>query len=63
MLPKYAGDSAKLVAFIKKPDKIDPEYPPMPSPGLPLGDVKSVAAYLLGEEPGDTVAPAGEVGH
>jgi cytochrome c551/c552 len=47
VLPKYAGREDDLVAFILKPNKVNPEYPPMPAPGLSLGDVKSVAAYLL----------------
>ncbi len=49
VLPKYVGKTEELVAFIQKPSKVDPDYPPMPAPGLPLADVKSVAAYLLGE--------------
>jgi cytochrome c len=48
VLPKYAGKIDQLVAFIQKPSKMNPDYPPMPAPGLPLVDVKSVAAYLLG---------------
>jgi hypothetical protein len=33
---------------------MNPDYPPMPAPGLPLADVKSVAAYLLGQvKPGE----------
>jgi cytochrome c len=59
VLPKYAGSIDELVSFILNPSKVDPDYPPMPSPGLPLGDVKSVAAYLLGEstEGAETTAP------
>jgi cytochrome c len=48
VLPKYAGKSDELVAFIQKPSKKNPDYPPMPAPGLSLADTKSVAAYLLG---------------
>jgi cytochrome c len=49
VLPKYAGRLEDLAAFIQKPSKVDPEYPPMPAPGLPRADVRSVAAYLLGQ--------------
>lgn len=53
VLPKYAGRMEVLVSFIRKPSKADPEYPPMPAPGIPLADVKSVAAYLMGQlDPG-----------
>lgn len=48
VLPKYAGKMDDLVAFIQKPSKMNPDYPPMPAPGLSLADTKSVAAYLLG---------------
>jgi len=47
VLPKYEGKLDELVSFIQNPSKVDPAYPPMPAPGLPLGDVKSVAAYVL----------------
>ena len=49
VLPKYVGKMDDLVGFVQKPSKVNPDYPPMPAPGLPLVDVKSVAAYLLGE--------------
>ncbi|MFQ5510456.1 MAG: c-type cytochrome [Candidatus Krumholzibacteriia bacterium] len=61
VLPKYAGRVDELIAFIRKPDKKDPDYPPMPAPALPLVDVKSVAAYLLGEAPDSGASP--ESGH
>ncbi|MEJ2720507.1 MAG: c-type cytochrome [bacterium] len=62
VLPKYADDMDRLVAFVQKPSKVNPDYPPMPAPGLPLFDVKSVAAYLLGRisaepEPAPSGAP------
>ncbi|UCG51657.1 MAG: c-type cytochrome [Candidatus Latescibacterota bacterium] len=49
VLPKYAGNMDGLVSFIQKPSKVNPDYPPMPAPGLPLVDIKSVAAYLLNQ--------------
>ena len=61
MLPQYAGNIDELVSFILSPSKKNPDYPPMPAPGLPLADVKSVATYLLGEvaeeAPADTTTP------
>ncbi len=56
VLPKYSGNMDDLVSFVLNPKKVNPDYPPMPAPGLPLADVKSVAAYLLGELGGE--APA-----
>jgi cytochrome c len=56
VLPKYAGRMDALVAFVQKPSKVNPDYPPMPAPGLSLGDTKSVAAYLLGRIQGEAGA-------
>ena len=53
VLAKYAGNMDGLVEFIQAPSKIDPAYPPMPAPGLSLADTRSVAAFLLGEEPAE----------
>ncbi|NNL22484.1 MAG: hypothetical protein HKO83_14285 [Ignavibacteriaceae bacterium] len=47
VLPKYLGNEAQLVAFIRNPVKIDPEYPPMPNPGLKPNEADAVAKYLL----------------
>ncbi|MCZ6702939.1 MAG: hypothetical protein O6940_07855 [Ignavibacteria bacterium] len=47
VIPKYIGNEAELVAFIRNPGKIDPEYPPMPNPGLKPAEAKAVAEYLL----------------
>lgn len=49
VLPKYAGNEAKLVAFIRNPVKVDPAYPPMPNPGLKPAEAEAVAKYLLDE--------------
>ena len=54
VLPKYA-DADALAAFIRRPTRVDAEYPAMPAPALTLPEIKSVAAYLLGE--GDDAAP------
>ena len=47
VVPKYIGKEAELIAFIRNPSKIDPEYPPMPNPGLKPAEAKAVADYLL----------------
>lgn len=47
VLPKYANDQKALINFIRKPSKINPEYPAMPQLGLNEAQIKSVAAYLL----------------
>lgn len=49
VLPKYVGRADDLVSFIQKPSKVNSDYPPMPAQGIPLADMKSVAAYLLGQ--------------
>jgi len=62
VLPKYKGHPDDMVAFVQKPHKVNPDYPPMPAPGLSLGDTKSVVAYLLGETPGQG-GGSGDSGH
>jgi cytochrome c len=47
VIPKYVGKEAQLVAFIRNPVKINPNYPPMPNPGLKPNEAKAVAEYLL----------------
>jgi len=47
VIPKYLGKEAELVAFIRNPDKIDPDYPAMPNPGLKPAEARAVAEYLL----------------
>ncbi|MEO8232867.1 MAG: c-type cytochrome [Ignavibacteriota bacterium] len=49
VLPKYAGNESKLVAFIKNPVKVNPAFPPMPNPGLKPQEANAVAKYLLEE--------------
>jgi cytochrome c len=61
VLPKYKTVDA-LVKFVSNPVKVNPDYPPMPNPGLSLSDAKSVATYLLGEvakQSGEESAPQG----
>lgn len=47
VLPKYENNEAQLTAFIRNPVKVDPEYPPMPNPGLKPNEAQAVAKYLL----------------
>lgn len=61
VLPKYAGKYDELVSYIQSPSKKDPAYPPMPVPAVNLSEIKSVAAFLLGEDPAKL--PGGGDGH
>jgi cytochrome c len=47
VVPKYFGKEKELIAYIKNPTKIDPNYPPMPNPGLKPNEVKAVVDYVL----------------
>jgi cytochrome c len=47
VLPKYKDNPAALRAFISNPTKKNPDYPPMPNPGLTPGQVTAVAEYEL----------------
>ena len=46
-LKKYEGKLKDLVAFILNPKKINPDYIPMPNPGLKPSEAKAVAKYIL----------------
>ena len=47
VIPKYVGKEAQLVAFIRNPIKVNPDYPPMPNPGLKPAEAQAIAKYLL----------------
>lgn len=47
VIPKYAGDKAKLIAFVLNPGKVDATYPPMPNQGLKPAEADSIASFLL----------------
>ena len=47
VLPKYLNDPEELANFIRKPEKVNPDYPPMPQLGLTEKEIRSVAAYLI----------------
>jgi cytochrome c len=46
-LPKYEGKAEQLVSFILNPVKVNPQYPPMPDPGLKPNEAKAVAQYIM----------------
>ena len=47
VLPKYGAKQDELIAFIKNPKKINPQYPAMPNPGLSTLQIKSVVKFLM----------------
>lgn len=47
VVPKYFGKENQLISFIRNPIKVNPDYPPMPNPGLKPNEAKAVAEYLL----------------
>ena len=47
VIPKYFGKEKQLIAFIRNPVKVNPDYPPMPNPGLKPNEAKAVAEYIL----------------
>jgi cytochrome c len=46
-LPKYEGKLDQLVAFIRNPSKKNPDYPPMPNPGLKPNEAQAIAEWLM----------------
>jgi len=52
VVPKYGGDVEKLKGFIRKPVKVNPDYPSMPQLGLPEEEIDAVARYLIGQRKG-----------
>jgi len=47
VLPKYMDNKAALVSFILNPQKINPDYPPMPNQGLKPAEAEAVADYMI----------------
>jgi cytochrome c len=47
VLPKYVDKQEDLIAFIKNPTKINPQYTAMPNPGLTTIQTKSVVKFLM----------------
>ncbi len=46
-IPKYNGDAQKLAEFIFNPQKIDPNFPPMPNQGLKKKEANAMAQWLI----------------
>lgn len=46
-VPKYNGDVQKLAEYIFNPQKIDPNFPPMPNQGLKKKEATAVAQWLI----------------
>ncbi|MGB9695860.1 MAG: c-type cytochrome [Ignavibacteria bacterium] len=46
-VPKYNGDIKKLASYIYTPQKINPEYPPMPNQGLKQKEAEAMAKWLI----------------
>jgi cytochrome c len=47
VLTKYEGNMEQLVSFILNPAKIDPQFPPMPNPGLRPNEARGVAEFIM----------------
>jgi mono/diheme cytochrome c family protein len=60
VLPQYKPDVASLEAFLANPTKKNPDYPPMPNPGLNKSQINGVAAYVLEELERRAAAPPAE---
>lgn len=46
----YRGRRGALVNFIANPVKMNPDYPPMPDPGLSEAEISAVVDFLLGND-------------
>jgi len=57
-VPKYANDPIALAEYILAPQRINPEYPPMPDQGLKPREARSAALFLLRQVVGDIEASA-----
>lgn len=47
VLDKYENDIESLVSFVRNPQKVNPEYPPMANLGLKIAEAEAVAGYLI----------------
>ncbi len=47
VLPKYENNIQNLIEFVSHPQKVNPDYPAMPSLGLKITEIEAVAGYLL----------------
>jgi mono/diheme cytochrome c family protein len=49
VLPNYAANPEALRQFLANPTKRNPDYPPMPNPGLTKAQINAVAEYVLSQ--------------
>jgi len=49
VLSKYDGKENDLITFLTNPEKISPEFPQMPNPGLAQGQLKAITTYIMDE--------------
>jgi cytochrome c len=49
VLTKYIGKPDDLIKFVGNPQKINPNYPQMPNPGLDQPQLKAITTYVLSE--------------
>jgi cytochrome c len=47
VIPKYAGNKAKIMSFVLNPVKMNPAFPPMPNQGLKPAEADSIVSYIL----------------
>jgi cytochrome c len=47
VIPKYAGNKEKIMAFVLNPAKMNPAFPPMPNQGLKPAEADSIVSYIL----------------
>ena len=47
VLPKYENNIQNLIEFVSHPQKVNSDYPAMPSLGLKITEIEAVAGYLL----------------
>jgi mono/diheme cytochrome c family protein len=47
VLPNYAANPEALHQFLANPTKRNPDYPPMPNPGLTQAQIRAVSEYVL----------------
>lgn len=47
VLPKYEGKIDELAKYILNPQKVNPDFPPMPNQGLKPNEAKAIAEYII----------------
>jgi cytochrome c len=49
VLSKYDGKENDLITFLSNPQKINPQFPQMPNPGLAQGQLRAISTYVIDE--------------